>query len=76
MPDENDIVVEMVSHLLGCAWGRSISAPGDQERCNEQAKTIVILHDGNKTAEFKLCDKHRDRVFQETDPHIEEEDAR
>lgn len=56
----------LMQELLGCEWGRRISAPDDQEVCHERADQIVVLHEGDAEAGFKLCSRHRDRVMQET----------
>lgn len=60
----------VVQALLGCAWGRQVSAPDDLEPCPNQATQIVVLHDGEGGERpFKLCAAHTGRVLAETDPH-------
>lgn len=65
-------VESMVQELIGCAWGRRLGTPDDTEPCNEQAVQIVVLHDGGDEKAVKLCPKHRDRILQETDPHVDD----
>jgi hypothetical protein len=58
--------------LVGCEWGRGVTTPDDREPCAERAIVIVVVHDGDAEAGFKLCSRHRDRIFQETTPRPDE----
>jgi hypothetical protein len=59
----------IVDELIGCAWGRKVTTPDDPWPCPNQARTVVVVHDGEDQRELKLCDRHRDRVMAETTPH-------
>lgn len=59
----------LVQELLGCQWGRAVSLPDDKEPCPRTAVGYVVLHDGPATLPLKLCDEHRKRIEEETDPH-------
>lgn len=59
----------IIQHLLGCAWGRSLSTPDDTEPCPDKADRIVILHKGTEEHEVRLCLRHVERVKQESVPH-------
>lgn len=60
---------ELVDELLGCQWGPgSIQHRDDLLPCDRAAVQVVVLHDGPKTMSFKLCEKHRDIVMNESTP--------
>lgn len=54
--------------LLGCAWGRTVRTEDDPDECPDQAVQIVVVHDGPRSIDLKLCGRHRDRVLAETTP--------
>jgi hypothetical protein len=58
----------IVRELLGCEWGRALSTPDDTVPCEERAVGYVVVHDGDAEAAFKLCQRHHDRLSQETTP--------
>lgn len=67
MPNPKESII--LQELLGCAWGREVSTPDDQELCPNQAVQIVVLHKGYYECYLKLCAVHRDRILSETTPH-------
>lgn len=71
MPFSEDTsnVQDMIQELIGCAWGRTVKTPDDDQACTERAVQIVVIHDGSDEKEFKLCVVHRDRILKETTPH-------
>lgn len=58
----------VVQQLLGCAWGRRVATPDDNEPCPDPAHRIVVVHDGPTEHELKLCPRHFSRVLDETTP--------
>lgn len=56
----------VLQELLGCEWGRRIATPDDTEKCSDRAANIVVVHEGDAEASFKLCSRHRDRALAET----------
>lgn len=62
---------DILQELFGCAWGRLVATPDDQEACPNQAVRIVVVHDGPRECAFKLCSLHTDRILAETTPHEE-----
>lgn len=73
---ESDDKIGYVEHtgilqaLLGCEWGRSVKTPDDMEPCDQPAAQIVVVHQGDAEIGFRLCPRHRDRIFQETTPRV------
>lgn len=65
-PRESCTYDRLLGELLGCEWGRGVATPDDTEPCSERAASIVVVHDGDAEASFKLCPGHRDRVLAET----------
>lgn len=61
--------MSIFQELLGCQWGRDIATKDDSEPCSEQAVQIVVLHAGEHERGFKLCERHRDRILNETQLH-------
>lgn len=57
-----------IQKLIGCSWGRTISLPDDRVPCPERAVQIVVLHEGPKEYEVRLCPRHLVVVNQRTDP--------
>jgi hypothetical protein len=70
MKREMPLAGRAIHRLLGCEFGRAISRPGDELPCEEAAVQIVVLHDGPRAAEFKLCARHRDLVLSESTPSV------
>lgn len=62
----------VVQQLLGCAWGRRVVTPDDNEPCPDRASRIVVVHDGPTAHELKLCPSHVSRVLDETTPRLED----
>ena len=58
----------ILQDLLGCQWGRRVKTPDDEAECQEQAVCMVVVHDGAAEMCFKLCERHHERVLQETTP--------
>jgi len=54
--------------LFGCEWGHTVATPDDTEPCQGRAERIVVLHDGDEEAAFKLCPRHIERISQEATP--------
>lgn len=71
--DSKQIVSDILQELLGCVWGREIMTPDDQEKCANQATSIVVIYNGPRECALKLCQLHKDRVLAETTPHEEDE---
>lgn len=63
----------MTQPLLGCEWGKSVMTPDDQDPCTERAVQIIVVHNGPAARELKLCEKHKERLEEETVPHGEED---
>jgi hypothetical protein len=62
-------IVDVMHDLLGCQWGRGIATEDDTEPCFNEAVRMVALHDGAETAIWKLCQRHLQRLSEETVPH-------
>lgn len=62
--------------LLRCQWARPLFTPEDTEECGEQAVQIVVLY-GTPLGimNLKLCQRHIDRVSEESIPHLEPLDS-
>lgn len=62
-------VKDQLHELLGCEFGHGrIAHQDDLAPCDQQAVQIVALHDGPHERRFKLCEKHRDLVLNESTP--------
>jgi|tagenome__1003787_1003787.scaffolds.fasta_scaffold10313853_1 hypothetical protein len=66
----SDQLGELVRAIVGCEWGRGIAIADDLEPCEDIAVAIVVLHRGDEECDFKLCEKHRQRVLEVTEPHV------
>lgn len=57
--------------LLGCDWGTRVATADDRDICIQQARQIFVLHNGDESVDVKVCNRHRARLYAETDPHQE-----
>ncbi len=63
-------VGDLVQRLLGCGWGRAVSAPdGDNTPCPNKAVRIIVLHHKGDEMEVRLCAEHAGLVMLLTNPH-------
>jgi hypothetical protein len=63
------MIGDLVQRLIGCAWGRALSAPDDNTPCPNQAVKIIVLHHKGDEMEVRLCEQHAGLVMLLTDPH-------
>lgn len=68
--------IDVISALIGCAWGRSIGAHGyDVSPCPGKATDVIVLHNPHSDpgfpniVELRLCAIHGKFVRQHTDSH-------
>ncbi len=61
----------MAKELLGCSWGKMISSTTDKDECPNKAKRIMVLYQGGRQVEVRLCEGHEAVVMEHSDPHQE-----
>lgn len=67
-----DKILMMVHGLISCDWGRNVGLPDDQEPCPEQAQQRFAIHLGDEQIILQVCDHHKMRLYEHTDPHAGE----
>jgi hypothetical protein len=61
----------IVDELIGCAWGRKVTTPDDPWPCPNQARTVVVVHDGEDQRELKLSESFAGCPCNRSSPCVE-----
>jgi hypothetical protein len=65
----------LIHNLIGCDWGRKVTAAVDREPCEAQAARRVAIHQpggGEVVTVLQLCTRHLALIETHTNPHQEE----
>jgi hypothetical protein len=64
----------LIHNLIGCDWGRKVTAAVDLGLCETRAASRIAIHDpqsGEVVAFLQLCTQHLALMETQTNPHTD-----